>query len=143
MPELRFVAAAVLICSWACAGGDAPDPSDSNGAQPLAQPEQPSATSAATAQLADDPDAKVIGGGQSPATEGSNTNWMPTQPWLDVAHRPQARERLDPRKPGGSQQGNLDSTPDQDQPATLPGQQEQSSSSGSSSGSSDSTPGPD
>jgi len=148
MPELRFVAAAVLICSWACAGGDAPDPSDSNGAQPLARPEQPSATSSGAAQLGDAPDAEVIGGGESPATEGSNTNWRPIQPWLDDLHQPPAHERPDPRKPAGGQQGNTDSAPDPDAPSTLPGQQGQSSSSGSSSsgsssGSGNSTPSPE
>lgn len=142
MPQLRFIAAAVLLCSWACAGGDASEPSDNNGAQSLAQPEQPGAASSTTAKLADDPDAKVLGGGETPSTEGSNTNWRPTEPWLDAAHRPQARERTDPRKPAGGQQGNMDSAPDQDQPSTLPGQEAQTSSSGSSSGSSNSTPSP-
>ena len=145
MPDLRFVAAAILLCSWACAGGDGSEPSDGNGAQSLPQPEQPGATSSTTALLADDPDAKVLGGGANPSTEGSNTNWRPTEPWLDDARRPQARERPDPRKPAAGQQSKMDSAPEQEQPSTLPDQQDQqdqSSSSGSSSGSS-STPGLD
>lgn len=143
MRKLRFVAAAVLICSWACASGDAPEPSDSDGTGPLAGQESPSTTSSATAQLADGPTADVVGGGEDdPTTEGSNTNWMPTDPWLDDAPLPQAHERPDPRKPG-SPQGNPASTP---APSTQPAQQGASSASGqssSSSGSNNSTPSPD
>jgi hypothetical protein len=145
MPKLRFVAAAVglcAVCSWACAGGDAaPDASDSDGTQPLAQPEQPRAAS--PAQLTDDADPEVLGGGDKPIIEGSNTNWRPTEPWLEIARRPQAQERPDPRKPQGGPQSNTDSTPDPGQPSTRPAQPGESSSSSSSSGSNDSTPSPD
>ena len=130
MLELRFVAAAVWFCSCACAGGDAsPDASRSDGAQP----EQPAAASPATA-LADDAEAQVLGGEGDPTTEGSNTNWMPTQPWLDSVRRPEARERPDPRRPSGGQQG-----------AEQPGgaQPGEPSSSGASSGSNNSTRAPD
>jgi hypothetical protein len=143
MSKLRFVATAVWFCSWACAGGDAaPGAADSAGAQPLAQPEQPRAGSPATAKLADDADPEVLGGGENPTTEGSNTNWRPTEPWLDVARRPPEKERSDPRKPGSGQQGNAD-MPDQDPPSTAPGQQGESSSSGSGSGSNNSAPSPE
>lgn len=145
MPDFRFVAAAVFICSWACAGGDAPGPSDSDGAQRLARPELPGSTSSATAQLADDPREEVVSGGENPTTEGSNTNWMPTEPWLEGLHRPQARERPDLRKPVAGQQGNA-SSPDPATPSPLPRRQGESSSSDSSSSgpsSNDSTPSPD
>lgn len=148
MRKLRFVAAAVLMCSWACAGGDAPDPSGSDGELPPTGQELPSTPSAAPAQVADDAQAEVVSGSQNPTTEGSNTNWMPTQPWLDDLQRPQAHERPDPRKPGGGQQGNPISTPHPDRPSFPPEQPGESSASGSSSsasssGSNDSTPSPD
>lgn len=148
MRKLRFVAAAVLSCSWACAGSDAPEPSGSDGARPLAGQESPRTTSSATAQLADSPNPDVVSGGEDdPTTEGSNTNWMPTDPWLDDANRPQAHERPDPRKPGGGPQGNPASTPNPVAPPMQPAQQGSSSasgqSSGSSSGSNNSTPSPD
>lgn len=149
MRKPRFVAAAVLMCSWACAGGDAPEPSGSDGELPLARQELPSTPpSEGTAQLADDPQGEVVGGSQNPTTEGSNTNWMPTQPWLDDLQRPRAHERPDPRKPGGGPQGNPISTPPPERPSFPPEQQgassaSGSSSSGSSSGSNDSTPSPD
>jgi hypothetical protein len=146
MRKLRFVAAAVLMCSWACAGGDEPD--SSNGAQPLARQERPGTTSSASAEVADDPDEEVVGGAeQDQTTEGSNTNWMPTEPWLDL-QRPPAHARTDPRRPPGGQLSNTSPGPAQGQPSTSPGQESESSSSGSnssgsSSGSNDSTPSPD
>jgi hypothetical protein len=143
MPKLRLVAAAVWLASWACAGGDAPEPSDPSGAPPLAQPGQPGATSSATAQLADEADPEVLSGAGNPTTEGSNTNWMPTEPWLDDAHRPPLRGRPDPRKPAGGQQSNMDSAPDPEPPSSPPGQPGPSSSSGSSSASNNSMPSPD
>jgi hypothetical protein len=139
MFELRFVAAAVAICSWACAGGDQPEPSDRDGAPRSAQLEQPGPASSAAAQLPDDPDSEVLGGRENPTTEGSNTNWRPTEPRLGEARHP--RERPEPRTPAGNQQGNVDPSPDQDESSTLP--EQPSSASGSGSGSNNSTPSPD
>ncbi len=152
MRKLRFVAAAVLICSWACAGGDGPDSPGSDGEQPLARQERRGITSSATAEVADHPDEEVVSGAeQEQTTEGSNTNWRPTEPWLDL-QRPPAHERPDPRKPPGGQLSNTSPGPAQGPPSIPPGQESESSSSGSNSsgsnssgsgsGSNDSTPSP-
>lgn len=142
MRKLPFVAAAVWICSSACAGGDAQETSDSSEAQSLERPAS-GAGASGPAQLAEDTNPKVLGGNETHTTEGSNTNWRPIDPWLEGERRPPTRERTDPRKPGGGQQGNLDSIPDPNTPSTRSGQEGESGSSGSSSGSDDSTPSPD
>jgi hypothetical protein len=121
MPKPAFATVLLWFCCWACAGGDAAR-EDSEGAQPL---EQHGAAPSTTAPLAEDANPQVLGGEENPTTEGSNTNWMPTDPWLVGARRPE-----DPRKPG-----------------TVPPAQTQSSASaasspGASSGASASTPDP-
>ncbi|HEU4583691.1 MAG TPA: hypothetical protein VFS67_35785, partial [Polyangiaceae bacterium] len=85
------------------------------------------------------PDPEVVGGGERPISEGSNTHWRPTEPWLDSPRR-RGAEPANGRKPSDGR-GNLDPAPDPDEASTPPEQQSGSSSSDPSSGS-NATPDP-
>ena len=108
LSKLRAVGGVVLIFSLACAGGEASEQERTPGGGQTAEPSEGASAAQAAEGTPGAADSVVLGNGEPPeVTEGSNTNWRPSDPEPGGASPPSSGSAPPSKPPSNGSPGTL------------------------------------